>query len=69
MQAAAGGNYDPEDPSIASQFQRQISGFDYFVVTLFDELERQPVVKLTLQEHYQQIDGEGYILIDLRSRD
>jgi hypothetical protein len=69
MQAAAGGNYDPEDPSIASQFQRQISGFDYFVVTLFDELERQPVVKHTLQEHYQQIDGEGYILIDLRSRD
>lgn len=48
-------------------FQEQVAGMDYFLVTLFNDLEAQPELKAALYEHYpiyQQ--GDGYVLFDLQ---
>ena len=66
MGVLAGGNYDPMDPSIANMFEQRTEGFDYFLVTLFPELETQPVVKDLLYSNYPYVEGDGYVLFDLR---
>jgi len=67
MNVLAGGNYDPTDPEIAKVFRERTAGYSYFIVTLFGELDKQPVVKRVLQDNYPATTGEGYILYDLRS--
>jgi 4-amino-4-deoxy-L-arabinose transferase-like glycosyltransferase len=66
MQILAGGNYDPTDESIITEFERRTKGFDYFIVTNFAELNSQPVLKSILNDRYSTIMGEGYVLYDLR---
>ncbi len=51
----------------AGYFQDRVKGMDYFLVTLFGDLDKQPNLKAMLYDHYpiaQQ--GDGYVLFDLR---
>jgi 4-amino-4-deoxy-L-arabinose transferase-like glycosyltransferase len=66
MNVLAGGNYDGSDPSIAEPILERLSDYDYFVITLFQELERQPVLAQVLKQEFREIDREGYLLYDLR---
>lgn len=60
--ALAGQTFDMEQ-----LFAEQTAGKDYFVVTLFDELERQPELKSLLYNRYPVLDETGdYIIFDLR---
>ncbi|MBE0696675.1 MAG: hypothetical protein IH586_07110, partial [Anaerolineaceae bacterium] len=48
-------------------FRGQTDGMDYFLVTLFSDLDSQPTLKALLYERYPLIQrGDGYILFDLR---
>ncbi len=67
MGVLAGGNYDPEDPAIAAEFVRRTQGYSYFLVTLFSELDAQPVLRQVLSR-YPSREGDGYVLYDLRQR-
>jgi hypothetical protein len=41
---------------------------EFFVVTMFDELEKQPYLKKILYEQYPIFaEGDGYIIFDLRN--
>ncbi|MFV2043575.1 MAG: ArnT family glycosyltransferase [Anaerolineales bacterium] len=66
MGVLAGGNYDPMDPAIVDMFEERTEGFDYFLVTLFTELEAQPILKDVLYSNYPFREGDGYVLFDLR---
>lgn len=68
MQVLAGGNFDASDPSIAEPILRRLENYDYFVITLHEELQRQPVLAQVLENEFPMIDGEGYVLYDLRAR-
>lgn len=49
-------------------FREQTEGMDYFLVTLFGDFEAQPALKSMLYDHYPvYMQGDGYILFDLRS--
>ncbi|HEY9075638.1 MAG TPA: glycosyltransferase family 39 protein [Anaerolineaceae bacterium] len=65
---AAAGSSAPQD--FDAYFDDQTKGMHYFLVTLFSDLEAQPLLKARLYDTYpiaQQ--GDGYILFDLtRSR-
>jgi hypothetical protein len=66
LSAAAGadkiGDFEP-------YFQQQVEGMDYFLVTLFSDLEAQPALKSELYDHYPiAAQGDGYVLFDLRQR-
>lgn len=65
LSAAAGGSGYGD---FAPYFEEQTAGMDFFLVTLFGDLESQPDLKAMLYDHYpiaQQ--GDGYVLFDLRS--
>lgn len=65
--AAASGAAPADNSDFAGYFQAQTAGMDYFLVTLFGDLEGQPELKSMLYDHYpiyQQ--GDGYVLFDLR---
>jgi hypothetical protein len=48
-------------------FNEQAAGKDYFLVTMFNELDSQPELKQILQSGYPVVDETGdYILYDLR---
>ncbi|MBI9049647.1 MAG: glycosyltransferase family 39 protein [Anaerolineaceae bacterium] len=48
-------------------FNERVNGKDYFVVTLFSELDRQPALKAVLENHYTVFAESGdYIIYDLR---
>ncbi len=48
-------------------FKEKTAGMDYFLVTMFSELDAQPGLKNTLEEKYPILsEGDGYILYDLR---
>ena len=48
-------------------FAAQTQGMDYFLVTLFADLEGQPLLKARLYDHYPIArEGDGYIVFDLR---
>ena len=66
MGVLSGGNYDPTDPVIVEMFEERAAGFDYFLVTLFPELETQPVLNDVLYTNYPYVEGDGYVLFDLR---
>lgn len=65
MQVLAGGNYDPSDPTMIRGFNNRTEGYDYFLVTLFGELEQQSSLNSYLYETFPVTDGEGYILFHL----
>jgi hypothetical protein len=51
----------------APYFKEQTAGMDYFLVTLFNDLDNQPALKSMLYEHYPIAkQGDGYVLFDLR---
>jgi 4-amino-4-deoxy-L-arabinose transferase-like glycosyltransferase len=47
--------------------EKQIAGKHYFLVTWFDEFERQGAVKSYLHSHFQAEQGDGYLLFDLQN--
>jgi hypothetical protein len=67
MHVLAGGNVNLLDPVWEQIFLDKTAGYDYFIVTLFNELELQPILKEML-EKYPSREGEGYILYDLHAR-
>ncbi|MDZ4158187.1 MAG: glycosyltransferase family 39 protein [Anaerolineaceae bacterium] len=54
---------------IQALFDAEIEGKDYFVVTMFHELERQPELKQILTTNYPIVDeGSDYVIFDLRRK-
>ncbi len=50
-----------------SFFREQTDGMDYFLVTLFADLDAQPALKSMLYDHYPiLVQGDGFVLFDLR---
>ena len=50
------------------EFEERAEGYDYFLVTLFGELENQPLLKQKLHDQYPlAVEGDGYLLFDLRN--
>jgi 4-amino-4-deoxy-L-arabinose transferase-like glycosyltransferase len=54
------------DKDNAAQFDDLTAGKEYFLVTAFGQLERQPGLKAILDTYPIAIEGEGYVLYDLR---
>ncbi len=50
----------------ASDFSSFTAGKDYFLVTAFNQLDRQPDLKKILDGYAIAVQGNGYILYDLR---
>ncbi|MGB2894716.1 MAG: glycosyltransferase family 39 protein [Anaerolineales bacterium] len=68
MQVLAGGNYDPSDPAVARGFTERTEGYDYFLVTLYNELEQQKALETFLYETYSVTEGDGYSLFHLSEK-
>jgi 4-amino-4-deoxy-L-arabinose transferase-like glycosyltransferase len=49
-------------------FDKQAAGKDFFVIALFDELDRQSDLKEVLSSYSVFRQGPGYLIYDLRSR-
>ena len=54
------------DKDNAAQFDDLTAGKDYFLVTLFGQLDKQPGLKEILAAYPIAAEGDGYILYDLR---
>ncbi|HEY59392.1 MAG TPA: glycosyltransferase family 39 protein [Anaerolineae bacterium] len=55
------------DFNFQTVFDESTAGKDYFLITLFDELERQPELKKLLYSNYQiSKEGKRFVLFDLR---
>lgn len=67
MNVLAGGNNDPNSDVWKDIFIQRTQGFDYFIITLYDELDFQPALARILSE-YPVIEGDGYRLYDLRNQ-
>jgi 4-amino-4-deoxy-L-arabinose transferase-like glycosyltransferase len=67
MHALAGGNADMNSPEWEKIFNDKTKGFDYFIVTLFDELNTQPMLKRMLDQ-YASYEGEGYTIYNLHQK-
>jgi hypothetical protein len=52
--------------SPAESFAERVAGKDYFLVTAFGELERQPQLKQLLSRYPVLAQGDGFVLYDLR---
>ncbi len=64
LRQAAGQTFD-----FAEYFDQQTSGRDYFLVTDFEELARQPQLQSRLEADYPLIrQGDGFQVYDLRQR-
>lgn len=55
------GNDDP-----ANSFEAYVAGMDYFLVTAFGQLDKQPDLKKILDEYPIVREGDGFVLYDLR---
>lgn len=53
-------------PEFEEMFQKYADGKSYFLVTWFDDYDRQPSLRSFLQGHYPVESGEGYLLFDLQ---
>jgi 4-amino-4-deoxy-L-arabinose transferase-like glycosyltransferase len=67
MHTMAGGNTDMNSPDWEQIFYDKTNGFDYFIVTQFDELNTQPMLKRMLDQ-YVSTEGEGYTIYDLHQK-
>ena len=57
-----------ERQEFESFFAAKISGFSFFLVTSFSQLERQPTLQETLSDNFPiYSQGDGYIIFDLRT--
>ncbi len=56
------------DKDNAAQFDDLTEGKDYFLVTAFGQLEKQPGLKKILDTYPIAVEGEGYVLYDLRTK-
>jgi hypothetical protein len=65
LHVARGGNLGKE---LDSFFKQTTSGYDYFLVTAYGELNAQPQLKEILEAHPIAQRGDGYILYDLRAK-
>lgn len=54
------------DKNNADNFVELTAGKDYFLVTAFGQLDRQPDLKKILDTYPIALEGEGYVLYDLR---
>lgn len=54
------------DKDNAAKFDELTAGDDYFLVTAFGQLDKQPDVKKILDTYPIAVQGEGYVLYDLR---
>lgn len=54
------------DKDNAAQFDDLTADKDYFLVTLFGQLDKQPGLKEILAAYPIAAEGDGYILYDLR---
>ncbi|MBL8100360.1 MAG: glycosyltransferase family 39 protein [Anaerolineales bacterium] len=54
------------DKDNAAKFDDITAGMDYFLVTAFGQLEKQPDLKKILDSYPIAIEGDGYVLYDLR---
>ena len=53
------------DKDTAAQFDELTAGRDYFLVTAFGQLDKQPGLKKILDAYPIAIQGDGYLLYDL----
>ncbi len=61
-----GGNGSPTASTFDQYFEKMIAGHKYFLVTLFDELDAQPLLKEELYNIYPVSQkGDGFIIFDL----
>ena len=60
-------DHSVEEMEMVTEFKRQITEYDYFIVTLIGELEKQPQIQEILFSMYDYYEGKGYILFDLNS--
>ena len=56
------------DKNNAEDFDELTAGMDYFLVTAFGQLDKQPELKKILDTYSIAIQGEGYVLYDLRTK-
>ncbi|MBK7449333.1 MAG: glycosyltransferase family 39 protein [Anaerolineales bacterium] len=56
------------DKDNAAQFDELTAGMDYFLVTAFGQLDKQPGLKKILDTYPIAIQGDGYVLYDLRAK-
>jgi 4-amino-4-deoxy-L-arabinose transferase-like glycosyltransferase len=54
------------DVDFANQFAELTAGRDYFLVTSFGQLNKQPTLEKLLEAYPIAAQGEGYVLYDLR---
>lgn len=67
LTAAANAGSLVSQADFAQFFQQETAGMDFFLVTLFADLEAQPDLKNMLYNHYPLVQqGDGYVLFDLR---
>ena len=52
----------------STNFARMTSGKDFFLVTDFQELDRQPDLKKSLSAFPVSVQGDSYIIYDLRNQ-
>jgi 4-amino-4-deoxy-L-arabinose transferase-like glycosyltransferase len=58
-------NPDPMG-EFATRFENVVKGQEYFVVTLFNDLDSQPLLKAYLYDHFPiYSQGDGYLIFDL----
>jgi hypothetical protein len=65
LHIARGGNLAEE---LDSFFKQRTSGYDYFLVTAYGQLDAQPQLKKLLATYPIAQRGDGYILYDLRAK-
>ncbi|NJN80153.1 MAG: hypothetical protein HC797_06625 [Anaerolineales bacterium] len=54
------------DKNNAEKFDELTVGMDYFLVTAFGQLEKQPKLKKILDTYPIAIEGDGYVMYDLK---
>jgi hypothetical protein len=66
MGALTGHGFD-ENAANLDYFNSEVRGYDYFLVTMFDQLDAQPYLKKILYDHYPIYkQGSGYVIFDLK---
>ncbi len=57
-----------DNPDWLPIFERKTQGYDYFIITVFNELEAQPMLRSILYNNYEIYADDGrYILFDLNA--
>ncbi|MDP1780194.1 MAG: hypothetical protein Q8K73_07960, partial [Anaerolineales bacterium] len=54
------------DRNAADDFAELTEGKQYFLVTAFSQLDKQPGLKEILKQYPIAVEGDGYVLYDLR---